>query len=126
MQTDSVQVSPFDLASSLLNVKLTDTLNTSEELTMSPAMKMLVENRDMLTLFTTTVAVLIGCVVVLVWRKSFTKKSVIKEVETMKIVVPKKEIKHEEVDDGKKKVTILYGTQTGTAEGFAKVWLTNF
>lgn len=124
MQTESVQVSPFDLASSLLNVKLTDnTLNTSEELTMSPAMKMLVENRDMLTLFTTTVAVLIGCVVVLVWRRSFTKKSVNKEVETMKLVVPKKEIKHEEVDDGKKKVTILFGTQTGTAEGFAKAFL---
>ncbi|GJR25944.1 cytochrome P450 reductase [Tanacetum coccineum] len=124
MQTDSVQASPFDLASSLLNVKLTETLNTSEELTMSPAMKMLVENRDMLTLFTTTIAVLIGCVVVLVWRKSFTKKSVVnKEVETMKIVLPKKEIKHEEVDDGKKKVTILFGTQTGTAEGFAKALL---
>ncbi|PWA42239.1 cytochrome P450-like protein [Artemisia annua] len=123
MQTDSVQVSPFDLASSLLNVKLTDVLNMSEELTMSPAMKMLVENRDILTLFTTTVAVLIGCVVVLVWRRSFTKKSVTNEVETMKIVVPKKEIKHEEVDDGKKRVTILYGTQTGTAEGFAKAFL---
>lgn len=76
------------------------------------------ENRELLMILTTSVAVLIGCVVVLVWRRSSTKKSVL---EQPVVVVPKRVVEEDEVDDGKTKVTVFFGTQTGTAEGFAKV-----
>ncbi|XP_024979268.1 NADPH--cytochrome P450 reductase-like isoform X2 [Cynara cardunculus var. scolymus] len=123
MQSDSVKVSPFDLMSAVLNGKVIETLNASEsvESLMPPALKMLMENHELLTLFTTSVAVLIGCVILLVWRRSSTKKAV-KDLEPLKVVAPKRE-KEPEVDDGKKKVTIFFGTQTGTAEGFAKALL---
>ncbi|CAA0837336.1 NADPH--cytochrome P450 reductase 2 [Striga hermonthica] len=39
-----------------------------------------------------------------------------KKAELVKLVVPKAAAEPEEVDDGKKKVTIFFGTQTGTAE----------
>ncbi|KAE8673570.1 NADPH--cytochrome P450 reductase [Hibiscus syriacus] len=51
-----------------------------------------------------------------VWRRSGSQKP-------KQIVPPKPLIVRdldEEVDDGKKKVTVFFGTQTGTAEGFAK------
>ncbi|KAL0383257.1 UNVERIFIED_CONTAM: NADPH--cytochrome [Sesamum calycinum] len=43
-----------------------------------------------------------------------------KVVAPPKLVIAKAPAEPEEVDDGKKKVTIFFGTQTGTAEGFAK------
>lgn len=95
--------------------KVIDTVNASNK----GESIMLIEDRDMLLLLTTSVAVLIGCFVVLVWKRSSGKKSP-KELEIPKIVVPKRQLE-QEVDDGKKKVTIFFGTQTGTAEGFAKV-----
>lgn len=83
----------------------------------------LLENRDLLMLLTTSIAVLIGCAVVLVWRRSSLRS--VKSVEPPKLIVPKVEIE-DEVDDGKKKVTVFFGTQTGTAEGFAKVYICNY
>lgn len=79
----------------------------------------LLQNRDLLMLLTTSIAVLIGCAVVLVWRRSSLRS--VKSVEPPKLIVPKVEIE-DEVDDGKKKVTVFFGTQTGTAEGFAKAF----
>lgn len=69
---------------------------------------------------TTSFAVVIG-LLVLVWKKSSSHRS--KEV---KPVVPLKPLSAKDEDDeadvasGKTKVTVFYGTQTGTAEGFAK------
>ncbi|CAI8599138.1 unnamed protein product [Vicia faba] len=67
---------------------------------------------------TTSAAVIIGLLVFL-WRKSSDRSR-----ELRPVIVPKFSMK--EVDDevdvgpGKTKVTVFYGTQTGTAEGFAK------
>ncbi|XP_023761158.1 NADPH--cytochrome P450 reductase 1 [Lactuca sativa] len=119
MQSESVETSLFDLLTAALKGKLIGTVNGSDsgDSTMPPALAMILENRELLVILTTSVAVLVGCFVVLVWKRS-TNKSV-KELEQPKIVIPKRRVE-EEVDDGKKKVTIFFGTQTGTAEGFAK------
>ena len=79
----------------------------------------LVDNKELMMILTTSVAVLIGCAVVLVWKRSSGRRSG-KVFEAPKVAAAKVE-PEVEVDDGKKKVTIFYGTQTGTAEGFAKV-----
>jgi len=119
MQSESVETSLFDLLTAALKGKLIGTVNGSDsgDSTMPLALATILENRELLVILTTSVAVLVGCFVVLVWKRS-GKKSV-KELEPPKIVVPKRQLE-EEVDDGKKKVTIFFGTQTGTAEGFAK------
>lgn len=108
MQSESIEVSPVDLLASILKIDSVE------------SMTVLLENRDVMMLLTTSFAVLIGLGLVMMWRRSTTTKSV-KKVEPAKIVIPKFEMEEEEADDGKKKVTIFYGTQTGTAEGFAKV-----
>lgn len=85
--------------------------------TADSALSALVENRELLMILSTSVAVLIGCIVMLLWRRSASQKSA-KFSDFPKPLVVKTE--EPEVDDGKKKVTVFYGTQTGTAEGFAK------
>lgn len=70
----------------------------------------------------TSVAVFVGCVFLFLWRFSSSSSSgntLGKKIEPLKPLIVKKDA--DEVDDGKKKVTIFFGTQTGTAEGFAKV-----
>ncbi|XP_059637296.1 NADPH--cytochrome P450 reductase 1-like [Cornus florida] len=118
MQSNSVKVSPFDLMTAILKGKGMDQANVSSDSGEWPALAMLIENRELMVILTTSVAVLIGCFVVLVWRRSSGQKSV-KAVEAPKQLSVKTE-PEPEVDDGKKKVTIFFGTQTGTAEGFAK------
>ncbi|KAI4377231.1 hypothetical protein MLD38_014896 [Melastoma candidum] len=75
------------------------------------------ENRELILILTTSFALLIGCFVVLVWRKSGSQKKPSAFVPPKPLIVKDLE---PEFDDGKKKVTIFFGTQTGTAEGFAK------
>lgn len=122
MQSESVETSLFDLLTAVLKGKVVGAVNGSDngDSTMPPALAMLLENRELLLILTTSVAVLVGCFVVLVWKRS--AKNSVKQLEPPKIVVPKRQ-QEEEVDDGKKKVTIFFGTQTGTAEGFAKALL---
>lgn len=121
MESTSDKFSPLDLMAAILkSVKLEHSNGSAEVSALPPAVAMLMENRDLMMVLTTSVAVLIGCVVALVWRRaagSATKNA----VEPPKLVVPKAVSEPEEVDDGMKKVTIFFGTQTGTAEGFAKV-----
>ncbi|KAL8460185.1 hypothetical protein ACS0TY_031913 [Phlomoides rotata] len=82
---------------------------------------MLNENTELALLLTASVAVLIGCVGVLVWRR-FGGSAKKKPVELPKLVVPKANFEPEEMEDGSTKVSIFFGTQTGTAEGFAKAF----
>ena len=114
-----MKMSPFDLVTAILRggkIDQSSMLSDSGK-TLSPTVAMLLENRELMMILTTSVAVLIGCVVVLFWRRQRSAKP----IEQPKWVAPKIE-EEPEVDDGKKKVTIFYGTQTGTAEGFAKVY----
>nr|ANW46530.1 NADPH-cytochrome P450 reductase [Ocimum basilicum] len=116
MEPTSQKLSPLDFIAAILKGDYSD----GQLEAASPGMAMLLENRDLVMVLTTSVAVLIGCVVVLAWRRtagSATKK----QFEPPKLVVPKA-AELEEVDDDKPKVSIFFGTQTGTAEGFAKAF----
>lgn len=76
------------------------------------------ESYQLLSIAATAAAVLIGCVFLFFWRRSNGQKSS-RAAEAPKPLIDKKS--EPEADDGKKKVTVFFGTQTGTAEGFAKV-----
>ncbi|KAJ7955784.1 NADPH--cytochrome P450 reductase [Quillaja saponaria] len=112
--SSSMKISPLDLMSAIIKGKV-DPSNVSTEAAGEVA-SLILENREFVMILTTSIAVLIGCVVVLVWRRSNGQKP--KSLEPPKpLIVKEKDV---DVDDGKKKVTIFFGTQTGTAEGFAK------
>lgn len=120
MESTSEKLSPFDLMSAILKGVKLDNSNGSAGASPPAVVAMLLENKDLVAMLSTSVAVLIGCLVFLMWRRSGSAKK--KAVEPPKLVVPKAQAEPEEVDDGTKKVTIFFGTQTGTAEGFAKVY----
>ncbi|XP_058113750.1 piperic acid synthase CYP719A37-like [Magnolia sinica] len=113
MQSSSMKISPFDLMSAILKGKSNPAAIPSDS-----GAAVIIENRDFLMILTTSIAVFIGCVVIFIWRRSNGQKSS-KVVDPPKPLIVRTE-PDPEVDDGKKKVTIFFGTQTGTAEGFAK------
>ncbi|KAL3841043.1 hypothetical protein ACJIZ3_025634 [Penstemon smallii] len=116
MESTSEKLSPFDFMAAIFKGVKSDRLNGSSEAGAPDVVAMLMENKDLMMILTTSVAILIGCVVLLVWRRSGKKKV----PEPPRLVVPKPPVEPEEADEGTKKVTIFFGTQTGTAEGFAK------
>ncbi|KAH7544661.1 hypothetical protein FEM48_Zijuj01G0009500 [Ziziphus jujuba var. spinosa] len=120
MQSESsstMKVSPLDLLAAIIRGKV-DPSNVSSESAGAEVASIILENREFVTILTTSIAVLIGCVVVLLWRRSSSQKPKVAEPPKPLIV----QVPEVEVDDGKKKVTVFFGTQTGTAEGFAKAF----
>ncbi|CAJ1941843.1 unnamed protein product [Sphenostylis stenocarpa] len=111
--SSSIKISPLDLVSAMIKGTL-DPSNFSSST--SSAATVFLENREFVMVLTTSIAVLIGCVVVFIWRRSASPKP--KPLEPPKRLVEK--LPEVELDDGTKKVTIFFGTQTGTAEGFSK------
>ncbi|XP_042446690.1 NADPH--cytochrome P450 reductase 3-like [Zingiber officinale] len=110
MQTGSEKASPLDLLSAVVA-----SFSGGDGLA-SGAGDAFAENRLLIAVLSTVVAVLVGCVAIFfVWRSSGRKPA-----EPPKPLVVKTQMDAEEEDQGKKKVTVFFGTQTGTAEGFAK------
>ncbi|GLT80371.1 hypothetical protein SLA2020_518130 [Shorea laevis] len=112
--SSSMKISPLNLMSAIIKGRM-DPSNVSSESAAEVA-TILLENKEFIMILATSIAVLIGCVVILVWRRSGGQKSKLVEPPERKVV----EKPVVEDDDDKKKVTIFFGTQTGTAEGFAK------
>ncbi|XP_057979814.1 NADPH--cytochrome P450 reductase-like [Malania oleifera] len=119
MQSGSVKVSPLDLMSAILTGGgAAEQSNVSADSGEASPVTMIMENRELLMVLTTSFAVLIGCVFVYLWRRSSAQKgSKVAELPKRPLIVKQPET---DADEGKKKVTIFFGTQTGTAEGFAK------
>ncbi|GAY37160.1 hypothetical protein CUMW_026910 [Citrus unshiu] len=115
-ESGTMKVSPFDLMSAIIRGGKVDPSNVSSSGSGVEVASIVLDNKEFVMILTTSIAVLIGCVVVFILRRSSSSKP--KKVEPLKpLVVKEPEV---EVDDGKQKVTIFFGTQTGTAEGFAK------
>ncbi|XP_068649433.1 NADPH--cytochrome P450 reductase-like [Aristolochia californica] len=112
MQSGSMKISPMDLMSAIIKGKFDPASIASDS-----GAAIFVENREFFMILTTSIAVFIGCIVILVWRRSSGQKSSKVQDLPKQLIVKEAE---PEADDGKKKVTIFFGTQTGTAEGFAK------
>ncbi|EXB22547.1 NADPH--cytochrome P450 reductase [Morus notabilis] len=74
---------------------------------------------SVIVIATTAVALILG-LLVLVWRRSSDRSREVKPVVVPKPLLVKDEDNEVELASGKTKVTVFYGTQTGTAEGFAK------
>lgn len=112
MQTDSGRASPLDLlsavAASLGGGGGGGFASFSDDAS--------AEHRRLIAVLTTAVAVLVGCVAIFFFRRSSGKKP----LELPKPLEVKTRLDAEE-DQGKQKVTVFFGTQTGTAEGLAKV-----
>ncbi|TQD94940.1 hypothetical protein C1H46_019435 [Malus baccata] len=115
--SNSMKISPLDLMAAIIKGKM-DPANASADFSGAQVTSVILENREFVMILTTSIAVLIGCVVVLVLRRSSSQKQprVLQPPKPLIVLEPEPE----EVDDGSRKVTIFFGTQTGTAEGFAK------
>nr|AAS92623.1 NADPH:cytochrome P450-reductase [Centaurium erythraea] len=77
-------------------------------------------DKVVILVLTTSLAVIVGLVVFL-WKRSSDRSRETKSVVVPKLVTALQEEEEEvDLDPSKVKVTVFFGTQTGTAEGFAK------
>ena len=117
MQTNSNTVeSAQGLGKSLLEIsrlhQILALVNSKGDLTtMTGSTLILRDNPQLLMLLTTSLAVAITCLLLLIWRRSGS--SVSKSPEKPTPLVSEKEPETED-DVGKKKVTVFFGTQTGS------------
>ncbi|KQJ91446.1 NADPH--cytochrome P450 reductase [Brachypodium distachyon] len=77
------------------------------------------DNRRILALLTTSLAVLVGCGVALFLRRSSSAAGPQPATASRPLAAKARE-KEPDPDDGRLRVAVFFGTQTGTAEGFAK------
>lgn len=77
------------------------------------------DDRSAVVLLTTSFAVIVGLVFVL-WKRSSDRSRDSKPVVLQKMHTLADEEEEEDLDPGKVRVSVFFGTQTGTAEGFAK------
>nr|QCF41224.1 cytochrome P450 reductase [Crocosmia x crocosmiiflora] len=111
MQSSTMKLSPVDLMTAILTGKI-----GLEGI--PPEAAAIAENRQLLILLTTSVIALVGFAFFFIWRRSSAGKSPWPAEPPKPVDQPKDREPY--VDDGRKKVTVFFGTQTGTAEGFAK------
>ncbi|KAM0868809.1 hypothetical protein ACQ4PT_041078 [Festuca glaucescens] len=74
-------------------------------------------HRRLLALLATSLAVLVGCGVALLVRRSSASPQAVKAPP---LAAKKAREEEPDPDDGRQRVALFFGTQTGTAEGFAK------
>ncbi|KAM1965935.1 hypothetical protein ACFX15_046214 [Malus domestica] len=111
--SNSMKISLLDLMAAIIKGKMDPADFSGAQVT-----SVILENRNFVMILTTSIAVLIGCVVILVLRRFSAQKhpSVIQPPRPLIVEEPKPD----EAGNSSKKVTIFFSTQTGTVEGFAK------
>ena len=77
-------------------------------------------SESVVMILTTTVAVILG-LLIFVWRRTSDRGRDVNQLVAPKAITIPAEDDEAEAAVGKTKVTVFFGTQTGTAEGFAKV-----
>ncbi|KAJ6811341.1 NADPH--cytochrome P450 reductase-like [Iris pallida] len=109
----TMKLSPLDLMTAILTGKLgADGI--------PPEAAAFAESRRLLVLLATSVVAALGIAALLLWRRSSSARSGRPAEPPRPLVAPREP--EPEVHDGRKKVTVFFGTQTGTAEGFAKTF----
>lgn len=90
---------------------------------MEQALGVKLGDETVLVVLTTSLALIFGLLVFLWKRSSDNRSKEARQVVVPKTVPLKDNEEEDDVGPDKVKVTVFFGTQTGTAEGFAKVSL---